>query len=236
MDRQFYLQFLDACARDHESLGTLQEIIEQHLKTPVEVVVRLKEGMELPIITAHLKESHQMVRPQGGMATIPAAFKSGGDSEKKEVLLVPVFLHESEEIETRYLDYEAAHITALLDREGEYANYKEFFFQAPTAKSSYRARLEYLEHIARRILLHDKSAFFILHPGKNEKTVRSLILYQLGERLAWYIERLELDREKVVDDLCRMLDEYKEGDDFYRDFDVSGYFRQTLVALSLFQS
>jgi len=234
MDRKFYLQFLDACARDHESLETLKEIIEKHLETPVEVLVRLKEGSELPIITAHLKESHQMVRPQGGMATIPAAFK-GSDGKKKEVLLVPVFLHESEEIETRYLDYEAEHIAALLDREGEYATYKEFFFQTPTPKSPYPEKLRYLEHIARRILIHDRSAFFVLHPGKDKKTVRSLILYQLGERLAWYIGRLEIDHEKAVADLSRMLDEYKEQDEFYRDFDVSGYFRQTLVALSLFQ-
>ncbi len=233
MDRKFYLQFLDACARDHENLETLQEIIEKHLETPVEVVVRLKEGMELPLITAHLRESHQMVRPQGGMATIPAAFKSG-DGKKKEVMLVPVFLHESTEIETRYLDYEAEHIAALLDRTGEYANYKEFFFKAPTEKSPYEKKLAYLKHIARRILIHDKSAFFILHPGKNKKTVRSLILYQLGERLAWYLERLKPDRERAVEDLCRFLDDYKEGDEFYRDFDVSGYFRQTLVALSLF--
>ena len=234
MDRKFYLQFLDACARDSESLETLTELIEKHLKTEAEVMVRAKEGSDLPIITARLKEESGLVRPEGGMATIPAAFKSG-DGKQQEIKLIPVFLHESEAIDNRRLDYEAAHIAALLDREGEYADYKEFFFKAPTPKSPYADKLEYLKHIARRILVHDKTAFFILHPGKNEKTVRSLILYQLGERLAWYMGQLEIDTDRATADLGEMLEEYAAGDDFYRDCDIGAYFRQTLVALSLFK-
>ena len=235
MDRKFYLQFLDACARDREHLDTLKELIEKHLETPTdEIMVRAKEGSELPIITARLKESRKLVRPEGGMATIPAAFKSG-DGKKQEIKLVPIFLHENETIEARYLDYEAVHITALLDGEGEYANYKEFFFKAPTPKSSYQDKLDYLSHIARRILRHDRTAFFILHPGKDPQTVRSLILYQLGERLAWYMEKLEVDRDRATADLGTMLEEYAAEDSFYQDCDISAYFRQTLVALSLFK-
>jgi hypothetical protein len=234
MDRKFYLQFLDACARDQESLETLQELIEKHLETPAEVMVRAKEGSDLPIITAKLEEGSGLVRSQGGMATIPAAFKSG-DGKQQEIKLVPVFLHESAEIDNRFLDYEAVHIAALLDREGEYADYKEFFFKAPTPKSAYADKLAYLKHIARRILVHDRTAFFILHPGKNEKTVRSLILYQLGERLAWYMEQLEIDREQATADLGEMLEAFAAENDFYADCDISAYFRQTLVALSLFK-
>ncbi len=235
MDRKFYLQFLDACARDREHLETLQELIEKHLETPTDaVLVRAKEGSDLPIITVRLRESRKLVRPEGGMATIPAAFKSG-DGKKQEIKLVPVFLHENETIESRYLDYEGVHIAALLDREGEYANYKKFFFKAPTPAASYQDKLDYLEHIARRILIHDQTAFFILHPGKNRKTVRSLILYQLGERLAWYMEKLEIDRERATTSLAAMLEEYAATDSFYQDCDISAYFRQTLVALSLFK-
>ena len=233
MDRKFYLQFLDACARDQESLDTLKTLIEDQLDTPVELLVRAKEGSDLPLITARLEKENRLVRPQGGMATIPAAFKSG-DDKKQEVKLVPVFVHSREEIETRYLDYEACHIAALLDRQGEYKNYHQFFFKAPTEKSPYRKKLQYLEHIARRILIHDQEAFFILHPGKNEATVRSLILYQLGERLAWYMEKLAVDKEKTTNDLCRMLDRYAAGDPFYQDCDLGNFFRQSLVAMSIF--
>ncbi len=233
MDRKFYLQFLDACARDRESLETLNELIVKQLETPVEVVVRAKEGSDLPIITAHLRQENRLVRPQGGMATIPAAFKSG-DGKRQEIKLVPVFVHSDAEIEFRYLDYEALHIAALLDRRGEYKNYHHFFFKAPTEKSPYRKKLQYLEHIARRILIHDQEAFFVLHPGKNEATVRSLILYQLGERLSWYMDKLAVDKEKTTNDLCRMLDRFAADNPFYRDCDLSGFFRQTLAAMSVF--
>jgi hypothetical protein len=233
MDRKFYLQFLDTCARDKESLDTLSELIVKQLETPVEVVVRAKEGSDLPIITAHLQRENRLVRPQGGMATIPAAFKSD-DNRHQEIKLVPVFVHSDAEIETRYLDYESRHIAALLDRQGEYKNYHQFFFKAPNEKSPYRKKLQYLEHISRRILIHDQEAFFILHPGKNEATVRSLILYQLGERLAWYMEKLAVDKEKTTNDICRMLDRFATDNPFYRNCELSSFFRQTLVTMSVF--
>ncbi|MEA1924044.1 MAG: hypothetical protein U9N63_15515 [Pseudomonadota bacterium] len=228
MNRDFYLQFLTTCSQDQESLETLQTLIEEHLKSPVELMIRVKGDKGLPIITVQLKEGSRIVHPQGGMATIPAAF---GD---EEIRLIPIFIYETEEIEGRFLDYEAAHIAALLDREGEYEHYKKFFLNAPNAGSEYAEKLDYLRHIARRILIHDQSAFFLLHPGKAQETVRTLVLYQLGERLSWYLEKLEIDQEKAIDDLCLTLDEFAANDPFYKDFDVSGYFRQTLVALTMF--
>ncbi|MEA3332825.1 MAG: hypothetical protein U9Q58_04440 [Pseudomonadota bacterium] len=228
MNRDFYLQFLNTCSQDQGSLETLQTLIEEHLKSPVELMIRVKGEQGLPIITVQLKEGSRIVHPQGGMATIPAAF----DDEK--IKLIPIFIYETEEIEGRFLDYEAAHIAALLDREGEYEHYKKFLFNAPNASSEYAEKLDYLRHIARRILIHDQTAFFFLHPGKEQETVRTLVLYQLGERLSWYLNKLEIDQEKVVDDLCLTLDEFAANDPFYKDFDVSGYFRQTLVALTMF--
>ena len=123
---------------------------------------------------------------------------------------------------------------SLLDRKGEYEHYKKFFLYAPTASSEYAEKLDYLRHIARRILIHDQTAFFLLHPGKAQDTIRTLVLYQLGERLSWYLEKLEVDQDKAVDDLCLTLDEFAANDPFYQDFDVSAYFRQTLVALTMF--
>lgn len=229
MDREFYLKFIDACARERDHLKTLQSIIESHLKSPVEIMVRVKEGNDLPLITAHLQKESGLIRPQGGLATIPAAF------EDQKVRLVPVFIHETEKIEERYLDYEAVHIEALLDRAGEYANYRRYFLNPPQAKTSDKEKLDYLKHIARRILTHDQIAFPRLHPGKEKKTIRSLLLYQLGERLAWYIGKLEIDEDQAVAELSRTLDEFAAQDPFYKDFDVSGYFKQTLVALTLFK-
>ena len=228
MNRDFYLQFLTTCSQDQESLETLQTLIEEHLKSPIELLIRVKGAEGLPIITAKLKQGRKIVHPQGGMATIPAAF---GDDE---VRLIPIFVYETEEIEGRFLDYEAAHIAALLDREGEYEHYKKYILKPPVAGSSYEEKLDYLRHIARRILIHDQTAFFLLHPDKAQKTVRTLVLYQLGERLSWYLDKLEIDQEKAVDDLCQTLDEFAANDPFYQDFDVSSYFRQTLVALTMF--
>ncbi len=228
MKRDFYLQFLTTCSQDQQSLEALQTLIEEHLKSPVEMMIRVKGNEGLPIITARLKEGSRIVHPQGGMATIPASF---GDDE---VRLIPIFIYETKEIEGRFLDYEAAHIGALLDREGEYENYKKFFLKAPATNADYAEKIEYLRHITRRILIHDQTAFFELHPGKEPETVRTLVLYQLGERISWYLAKLEIDQEKAVDDLCLTLDEFAAKDPFYKDFDVSGYFRQTLVALTMF--
>ena len=219
---------MNSCAQDQENLETLQTLIESHLKSPIELMIRVKGDDGLPIITVRLKKGSRLVHPQGGMATIPAAF---GD---EEIRLIPIFIYETEEIEGRFLDYEAAHITALLDREGEYEHYKKYFLDAPTASAAYEKKLDYLRHIARRILIHDQTAFFLLHPGKAPETVRTLVLYQLGERLSWYLDKLEIDQEKAADDLCHTLDEFAANDPFYQNFDVSGYFRQTLVALTMF--
>jgi len=229
MDRDYYLKFIDACARDQDRLKSVEKIIEDQLKSPVTVQALGKEGVELPIITAHLEKESGIVRPQGGMATIPAAF--GGQDNIK---LIPVFIYETDKIDDRYLDYEAAHIAAFLDRKGEYAQYKKFFLNPPAAKAKYGVKLDYLRHVARRILIHDQTAFFLLHPDKAKETVRSLILYQLGERLAWYLEKMEIDKERAIDDLCKFLDNYAAKDPFYTDFDVSGYFRQSLIAMSFF--
>ncbi len=228
MNRDFYLQFMNSCAQDQENLETLQTLIEEHLKSPIEMLIQIKGGDSLPIITVRLKKGGQIVHPQGGMATIPAAFGN------EKIGLIPIFIYETAEIETRFLDYEAAHISALLDREGEYEHYKKYFLDAPTASAAYEKKLNYLRHIARRILLHDQTAFFFLHPDKAQETVRSLVLYQLGERLSWYLDKLEIDQDKAVDDLCLTLDEFAANDPFYQNFDVSDYFRQTLVALSMF--
>ena len=229
MDRKFYLQFINACAHDRQLLETVKELIENQLKKPATVMVQGKGDVDLPIITAHLEKESGIVRPQGGMATIPAAF-----GDQAEVMLIPVFIYETDKIEERYLDYEAAHITALLDREGEYAHYKKFFLNPPAQDAKYSEKLDYLKHVARRILIHDQTAFFHLHPDKAKETVRSLILYQLGERLAWYLGKIEIDKERAVDDLCKFLDKFTADDPFYTDFDVSGYFRQSLIAMSFF--
>ena len=228
MNRDFYLKFLNTCAQNQESLETMKNLVEEHLKSPVELMIRVKGETGLPIITVQLKEGSRIVHPQGGMATIPAAF---GD---EEVRLIPVFIYETEEIEGRFLDYEAVHITALLDRTGEYEQYKKFFLNAPKPDADYDKKLEYLLHVARRILIHDQSAFFQLHPDKDPETVRSLVLYQLGERLSWYLKKLEIDQDRAIDDICMTLDEFAAKDPFYKDFDVSAYFRQTLVALTMF--
>lgn len=229
MDRDYYLKFIDACAMNKQLLETVQELIEGQLKCPVTMMVQGKGGVELPIITARLEKESGIVRPQGGMATIPAAF-----GENQEIKLIPVFIYETEKIEERYLDYEAAHITALLDRAGEYEHYKKFFLNPPKEEAKYSEKLNYLRHIARRILIHDQTAFFLLHPDKAKETVRSLILYQLGERVAWYLGKIEIDKERAVDDLCKFLDKFAADDPFYQDFDVSSYFRQTLIAMSFF--
>ncbi len=229
MDREYYLKFIDACSRDRDRLKSIEDIVEDQLGNPATVQVLGKEEAELPIITAHIEKGSGIVRPHGGMATIPAAF--GGQDNIK---LIPVFVYETDTVDERYLDYEAAHITAFLDREGEYAQYKKFFLNPPAAKARYAAKLNYLKHVTRRILIHDQTAFFLLHPGKAKETVRSLILYQLGERLAWYLSKIEIDKERAVDDLCKFLDKFAAEDPFYADFDVSGYFRQSLIAMSFF--
>ena len=229
MDRDYYLKFIDTCARDQDRLKSIETIIEDQLKGPVTIQVQAKEGIDIPIITAHLEKESGIVRPQGGMATIPAAFGS-----QDNIKLIPVFIYETETIDGRYLDYEVVHIAAFLDRAGEYAQYKKYFLNPPAAKAKYAAKLDYLKHIARRILVHDQIAFFQLHPDKKRETVRSLILYQLGERLSWYLGKIEIDKERVVDDLCKFLDKYAAKDPFYHDFDVSGYFRQSLIAMSFF--
>jgi len=228
MDRDFYLKFLESWAQDQATFTTVKNLIEEHLKSPIEMLVQIKESASLPIITVHLEKGGRIVHPQGGMATIPAAF---GDDEVK---LIPIFIYETEKIEGRFLDYEAAHITALLDRTGEYEHYKKFFLKPPATDTDYAEKLEYLQHIARRILIHDQTAFFELHPGKEPETVRTLVLYQLGERLSWYLDKLEIDQDKAVDDLCLTLDEFAANDPFYQGFDVSSYFKQTLVALTMF--
>ena len=104
MNRDFYLQFLTTCSQDQESLETLQTLIEEQLKSPIELMIRVKGSEGLPIITVQLKKGSRIVHPQGGMATIPAAF---GD---EEIRIIPIFIYETEEIEGRFLDYEAAHI------------------------------------------------------------------------------------------------------------------------------
>ena len=227
MKRDFYLQFLNTCSQDQESLETLQTLIKEHLKSPIELMIRVKGSDGLPIITVRLEKGRRIVHPQGGMATIPAAF---GD---EKVRLIPIFIYETEEIEERFLDYEAAHISALLNREGEYEHYKKYVLEAPTASAGYEKKLDYLRHIARRILIHDQTAFFLLHPDKAQETVRTLVLYQLGERLSWYLDKLEIDQEKAINDLCQTLNEFAANDPFYQDFDVSSYFRQTLIALTM---
>ncbi|MCK5680519.1 hypothetical protein KAI46_06885 [bacterium] len=229
MDREFYLKFINACAHDRQHLETVKELIEGQLKKPATVMVQGKSDTDLPIITAHLEQESGIVRPQGGMATIPAAF-----GDKAEIMLIPVFVYETDKIEERYLDYEAAHITALLDRAGEYAQYKKYFLNPPAPDAKYSEKLDYLKHVARRIMIHDQTAFFLLHPDKAKETVRSLILYQLGERLSWYLDKIEIDKEKAVDNLCEFLDEFAANDPFYKDFDVSNYFRQSLIAMSFF--
>lgn len=229
MDRPFYLKFIETCAQNRQHLENLAQVIEQQLGAKPEIMVRVKENSELPVITAKIAAGSKLVKPQGGLATIPVKFSDD------EIRLVPVFIHESESVEARNLDYEMVHITALLDRQGEYADYHRYFLQAPSPESSPADKLAYLKHIARRILIHDQEAFFLLHPGKEKKTVRSLLLYQLGERLAWFMKKLAVDEEATTDELVVFLDDYAASDDFYRDFSVGAYFRQTLVAMTLFQ-
>lgn len=229
MDREYYLKFIDACSCDSGRLKSIQDIVEDQLGNPATVQVLGKKEVELPIIAAHIEKESGIVRPHGGMATIPAAF--GGQDNIK---LIPIFIYETDTVDERYLDYEAVHIAAFLDREGEYAQYKKFFLNPPAATAKYAAKLDYLKHVARRILIHDQTAFPLLHPGKAKATVRSLILYQLGERLAWYLGKIEIDKERAVDDLCKCLDKFAARDPFYADFDVSGYFRQSLIAMSFF--
>ncbi|MEA3240309.1 MAG: hypothetical protein U9P37_01805 [Pseudomonadota bacterium] len=226
MDRNFYQQFMDSCQKDQENLTNLKTLVETTLNTPIEIQISKIE--EEPVITARLLEKGKIRQAAGGFSTIPAYFDDG------RLRLMPLFLYETETIDPRFLAYENSHIQQFLDKKGEYANYKEFFLNAPEANSPEEKKIDYLRHVARRVLINEQLAFPLLHPGKEKKTLRSLIVYQLAERISWYIETLKMDRENVFKELSVTLEGLEKHDPYYTDFNLAELFEQTMISLTMF--
>ena len=226
MDRTFYQQFINSCREDPENFTNLKTLIETSLNTPIEI--QITHEKEAPIITARLLKTGKIRHAAGGFSTIPAYFDDG------RLRLMPLFLYETKTIDPRFLAYENSHIQQFLDKKGEYANYKEFFLNAPDAGSSEENKLEYLRHVARRVLINEQAAFPKLHPDKEKKTLCSLIVYQLAERISWYIETLKMDREKVINELSITLKGIMKHDPYYADFNLVELFEQTMISLTMF--
>jgi len=226
MDRSFYQQFMDSCQEDQENFANLKTLIETTLNTPIKIEITQLE--EVPVLTARLLEKGKIRHAAGGFSTIPAYFDDG------RLRLLPLFLYETEIIDPRFLAYENAHIQQFLDKKGEYVNYKEFFLNAPDAGSPEEKKLAYLRHVARRVLINEQVAFPLLHPGKEEKTLRSLIVYQLAERISWYIETLKMDRENVIKELSVTMEGMMKHDPYYADFNLVELFEQTMIGLTMF--
>ena len=226
MDRSFYRQFMDSCRKDQENFTNLKTLVETTLNTPIEM--EITEVEERPVLTARLLEKGKIRHASGGFSTIPAYFEDG------RLRLLPLFLYETETIDPRFLAYENSHIQQFLDKKGEYTNYKEFFLNAPDAGSPDDKKIAYLRHVARRVLINEQAAFPLLHPGKEKKTLCSLIVYQLAERISWYIETLQIDREKAIKDLSATLNGIMKHDPFYADFDLVDFFEQTMISLTMF--
>ncbi|MBN2333425.1 MAG: hypothetical protein JXO49_07460 [Deltaproteobacteria bacterium] len=226
MDRFFYEKFIRFCQDNQENLDNMKTLVESTLNTPVCISIASPDG--LPIIAVKLLQKGKIRHTAGGFATIPASF----DDER--IRLLPLFVYETEAIDDRFLSYEACHIEQFLDKKGEYANYKEFFLQAPTSDSPEKQKLEYLRHVCRRVLINEQPAFPLLHPGKEEKTLRSLIVYQLAERISWYCNALEMDREIVINALIPTLEGMVKHDPFYAESELVELFQQTMVSLTMF--
>jgi len=226
MDRHFYQQFMDSCQEDRENMNNLKTLVETTLNTPIEIKITKIE--EEPLITAKLQQKGKIRYAAGGFSTIPAYFDDG------RLRLMPLFLYETETIDPRFLAYENSHIQQFLDKKGEYANYKEFFLNAPDASSPEEKKLAYLRHVVRRVLINEQDAFPLFHPGKEKKTLCSLIVYQLAERISWYIETLKIDREKVISELSVTLEGMMKHDPYYADFDLVELFKQTMISLTMF--
>lgn len=226
MDRSFYRQFMDSCREDQENFANLKTLVETTLHTPIEIQISKVE--EEPVITARLLEKGKIRHAAGGFSTIPAYFDDG------RLRLLPLFLYETETIDPRFLAYENSHIQQFLDKKGEYANYKEFFLNAPDTGSPEEKKINYLRHVARRVLINEQEAFPLLHQGKEQKTIRSLIVYQLAERISWYIETLNMDRENVMKELAVTLEGMMKHDPYYADFNLVELFEQTMISLTMF--
>ncbi|NIA20167.1 MAG: hypothetical protein GWP07_07045 [Xanthomonadaceae bacterium] len=226
MDRSFYRQFMDSCQKDQENFANLKTLVETTLDTPIEIQITKVE--EEPVITARLQQRGKIRHAAGGFSTIPAYFDDG------RLRLMPLFLYETATIDPRFLAYENSHIQQFLDKKGEYANYKEFFLNAPDAGSPEEKKLAYLRHVAKRVLINEQDAFPLLHPGKEKKTLHSLIVYQLAERISWYIETLEMDRENVISKLSVTLEGMMKHDPYYADFNLVELFKQTMISLTMF--
>lgn len=226
MDRNFYRQFMDSCQEDQENFANLKTLVETTLNTPIEI--QISKGEEEPVITARLLEKGKIRHAAGGFSTIPAYFDDG------RLRLLPLFLYETETIDPRFLAYENSHIQQFLDKKGEYANYKEFFLNAPDAGSPEEKKINYLRHVTRRVLINEQEALPLLHEGKEQKTIRSLIVYQLAERISWYIETLKMDRENVIKELSVTLEGMMKHDPYYADFNLVELFEQTMISLTMF--
>ncbi len=226
MDRSFYRQFMDSCQKDPENLTNLKTLVETTLNTPIEI--KIAEIEDVPVLTARLLQKGKIRHAAGGFSTIPAYFDDG------RLRLLPLFLYETKTIDPRFLAYENSHIQQFLDKKGEYANYKEFFLNAPDAGSPEEKKLAYLRHVARRVLINEQDAFPLLHPGKEKKTLCSLIVYQLAERISWYIETLNMDRESVIKELSVTLEGMMKHDPYYADFNLVELFEQTMISLTMF--
>ncbi len=226
MDMDFYRKFVASCQEDAENLGNLQTLVETTLNTPIKVSFE-KDG-ELPILAGQLEKKGKIRHAAGGFATIPAYFDDG------RLRLLPLFLYETAAIDPRFLAYESSHIRQFLEKKGEYANYKEHFLNAPQVGSPPDKKLAYLRHVARRVLLNEPEAMPCLHEGKEEKTIRSLIVYQLAERISWYIDTLEMDREKAIAQLTPTLEGIAKHEPYYHDFALVELFQQTMISLTMF--
>jgi hypothetical protein len=226
MDRSFYQQFMDSCQEDRENLSNLKTLVETTLNTPI--AIKIAEIEDVPVLTARLLQKGKIRHAAGGFSTIPAYFDDG------RLRLLPLFLYETETVDPRFLAYENSHIQQFLDKKGEYANYKEFFLNAPDTGSPEEKKLAYLRHVARRVLINEQDAFPLLHPGKEKKTLCSLIVYQLAERISWYIETLNMDRESVIKELSVTLEGMMKHDPYYADFNLVEFFEQTMISLTMF--
>ncbi|MBN2232776.1 MAG: hypothetical protein JW781_08165 [Deltaproteobacteria bacterium] len=229
MEPPFYFSFIDFCRNGGSNLDDTRKLLEQTFGFPVELAI--DDDGKPPVFAVRLSESGRIRLPGGGFATIPARFGDG------EIRLLPLFVHETETPDARLLAYERSHIDQFLRRHGEYTNYREFILEAPDAASPPERKYALLCHVMRRVLINDREAFPLLHPDKEDKTLQALLIYQLAERISWYIGRLELDRQATVAALVPELEKIVAADPFYQTEpagETVELFRQTMISLTLF--
>jgi hypothetical protein len=229
MELPFYLSFINLCRTGGNNLTDTRMLLENTFGFPL--ALGIDADGDPPVFVARLSESGRIRHPGGGFATIPARFDDG------KIRLLPLFVYETERPDPRLLAYERSHIDQFLRRIGAYADYHEFNLDPPDATSPPERKLALLHHVMRRVLINDLLAFPLLHPDKEGKTLRAMLIYQLAERLSWHIERMEMEREKTVAALIPELEEIIAAEPFYqadKEGETVELFRQTMISLTLF--